>query len=462
MKRLACLLAILCFGGWALGARAAQGASSTAAVQRLLDEALGNSAIRGTLVGLVTSGVGARESYGDGIKAARASDHATAIRKFDLAVSQLGRSNIRIQPQLIRSLMAVKNYPRAAAEYQKYMELTPSKELVEFGEMEGLKRQAERAIAQDTIDYQAAVGQKEDSAYALYLQTYPFGLHTAAVLASRDDAAYFRAKRTGAFESYLQYLDSYPWGAHAQEARSLSAAMETSAYEAAVKGTSTQACEYYLRSLARGSRVREVAARLVSIRDDSAFAAAHSSNTKTSFEKYLADFPGGTHVSEARAEVRRIEEAEKEAQRVLAAKRRKARQRELTEEVAGARKEASGHYAIGALKLVGGLGGAGGGLIMAVVGYGKGSTMDWDTGETLTEPNYPLMAVGAAGIGLGVFLLTSFMDDFESGDYDTRRAAEAQSNLSRLSFSLAPTFTRSRNGGINGIEAAIRFPLPVR
>ena len=88
---------------------------------------------------------------------------------------------------------------------------------------------------------------------------------------ARDDAAFAAARQQNTVSAYGGYLAAWPSGAHVSEARRL-----------------------------RAAAVRERDRREARARDDAAFAAARQQNTVSAYGGYLADWPSGAHVSEAR------------------------------------------------------------------------------------------------------------------------------------------------------------------
>ena len=203
------------------------------------------------------------------------------------------------------------------------------------------------------------------ASYTAYLSEFPDGRHVAearrrleAVRAREDDAAFARAKQADTAAAYAAYLSQYPDGRHAAQARRLREAARVREAGAAeekalgltrddrvlaerglaskvgggvVDGRFDAAFRAGLRSwqasnghqstsyLARGQAQalvalgREVEERK---RDDAAFRRAKAANTVAWYTAYLAEFPNGRHVAEAK---RRREAAREEEERRKAA-----------------------------------------------------------------------------------------------------------------------------------------------
>ena len=197
------------------------------------------------------------------------------------------------------------------------------------------------------------------AAYEAYLSEYPDGRHAAearrllkAIHVREDDAAFARAKRADTAAAYAAYLSQYPDGRHAAQARRLreaarvreAAAEEEEALRltlaereraerglaswrtggGSVDGRFDAAFRKALRSwqasrgdAATGYLTRGQADALMGLgleveerkRDDAAFARAKAANTVASYTAYLAEYPNGRHVAEAK---RRREAAREE------------------------------------------------------------------------------------------------------------------------------------------------------
>ena len=204
------------------------------------------------------------------------------------------------------------------------------------------------------------------AAYEAYLSEYPDGRHAAearrllkAIHVREDDAAFARAKRADTAAAYAAYLSQYPDGRHAAQARRLreaarvreAAAEEEEALRltlaereraerglaswrtggGSVDGRFDAAFRKALRSwqasrgdAATGYLTRGQADALMGLgleveerkRDDAAFARAKAANTVASYTAYLAEYPNGRHVAEAK---RRREAAREEEERRKAA-----------------------------------------------------------------------------------------------------------------------------------------------
>ena len=98
-----------------------------------------------------------------------------------------------------------------------------------------------------------------------------------------DDAAYEQAQRIDTAAAYAAYLSAYPTGQHTQEAR---------AREAARREEQRQAREE--------QAARAEAARQAQAADDAAYEQAQRLDTAAAYGEYLAAYPQGRHVEEAR------------------------------------------------------------------------------------------------------------------------------------------------------------------
>jgi len=109
----------------------------------------------------------------------------------------------------------------------------------------------------------------------------PYEEPTPEENAAKEVYAWLEAKSSNTKSSYERYIRDYPNGKYVSDAR---------------------------------SRVRDIvnaeSTETSRKQDESAWQKAKSSNTKSSYERYIRDYPDGNYVSEARSKIRDIEAAE--------------------------------------------------------------------------------------------------------------------------------------------------------
>jgi hypothetical protein len=358
----------------------------------------------------------AREAYTSGLALARAGNHAGAVERLDAAVSFLGRTNLKIQPALIRSLVAEMNYSRARLELAAYFGMSPDPALAEFAAMKDLGASTDKALQQDETLYKASVKKADGDALLAYIAACPFGLHLSEVA-----ALYTR--------------------------------MDDSAYADAMKDASAGAYAGYLAKFSRGAHTRDISARLTALRDDQAFAAASSLNTKAAYADYQKSYPQGRHVTEARAAWNSIDKTEKDKARVQAAARREVERRELTDSMESAQAEANGHYLVGTLMVVGGVG------LGAVAGWALLSSLGSTSSDSGSSDSSTMSMIGAGALLPAALLIVFCKDNFSQGDYDAERAADAAHDLARLSVGFPPVPAAGGMRRMPGFSLSVKVPI---
>ncbi len=358
----------------------------------------------------------AREAYANGVALAGAGNPAAAVAKFDAAVSYLGRTNVKIQPALVRALVALKNYPRVRQELASYFGLSPDPALAEYAAMKDVSASTDKALQQDEDLFRAVTKNAGWAALSGYLDACPFGLHREEVSAKAqqmDDSAYADALRSATVDAYGNYVTKFNRGAHAQD----------------------------------------VQYRLLALRDDQAFAAAASKNTKIAFESYQKSFPQGRHFAEARTAWNAIDTAEKEKAKARAQARREAERKELTETMQSAQSEANGHYMLGSLKVLGGIG------LGAFAGWALLSALGSTSSSEDGSDSSTMSMVGAGALCPAVLLIVFCGDDFKSGDYDSERASDAAHDLARLSVGFPSVPAVHGAWRTPGVSLSVKIPL---
>lgn len=134
-------------------------------------------------------------------------------------------------------------------------------------------------LTQEQAETLIAVGQEAGEAERTAQAQAEQVAQEAALQAQTDDAAYAKAQRLDTAAAYAEYLRAYPQGRHVQEAR--------------VRQTALQEATRQAQEAARRAQA-----------DDAAYAEAERADTAASYGAYLATYPQGRHVAEARRRIR--------------------------------------------------------------------------------------------------------------------------------------------------------------
>jgi outer membrane protein assembly factor BamD (BamD/ComL family) len=391
----------------------------------------------------------AQDAYYAALGASQSGAHAEAVRQLDLAVSLLGRTNIKIQPLLAKSLYAVKDYVRTRSAIDGYLSLNPDKSLAEYAGIMSLAVPTDTALRQDDIDYGRAIGQSDDGPFASYLATYPYGKHRSEVLQRKDDAAFSRAQNRGTWEAWWAYVDAYPSGRRVYDARQRITNIDTDAYSAAQRNGTAAAYQNYLSQYGRGQNAPEARLRLAAAIDDEAFAAAQARGSKDAYQSYRDRFPLGRHITEATSTWNSLDQAEKQRKAAIAQARREEARAELADQIKRADSEASGHRAIGVLKVAGGVG------CGAVAAFGLLSSFG-TVSESGTPPG---LIIGAIALGPAIYCLVTCGHDFEQARNDASRADDARRELINLAMPAPAVTANGRPSPLPTFGLSIRVPL---
>ncbi len=133
------------------------------------------------------------------------------------------------------------------------------------------------SLAGDDASWEQAVRTDTPAGFRAYLGAFPNGRHRAAAreqLAAFDQQRWERIRASSALTDFEDYLEDFPDGQFVIEAQARAEVLRDAEEQAA----------------------REQAAR--DARDNEAYARALAAGTFDALDAYLADFPGGLHVSE--------------------------------------------------------------------------------------------------------------------------------------------------------------------
>lgn len=130
----------------------------------------------------------ARAAYNNG-------DYETSSRLLSKTKELLGRTNIRIQPMLIKSLVKTRNWSQAQTEVENYYALNPSTDLVEYQEITTLKVQIDKQVEAEKRRQRAAARRKEAA-------------RLAAIEAARKDLSKARRGNVDAMERIARRYES--------------------------------------------------------------------------------------------------------------------------------------------------------------------------------------------------------------------------------------------------------------
>lgn len=243
----------------------------------------------------------ARTAYMSAMELVKNAKHTEAIAKFDETIRLLGSTNVKIQPQLIRSLVAIKDFQRARAEIDIFFGLKPNKSLADYAEITTLCDSLDAILAKEELAYRAAMAQNDDNLYAEYLSAYPFGHYVEDAKQKRDDAAFSRAAVDASRNSLTGYLAAYPAGLHAQEAKDKITAIENAAFDRASAENTSVAWELYIREYAGGSRIDDAKVQLAKSKEDAAYQAVIGKTEDKPYADYLAAYPAGRYAMEIKS-----------------------------------------------------------------------------------------------------------------------------------------------------------------
>lgn len=210
----------------------------------------------------------------------------------------LGSTNVRIQPMLIKSLVAIEDWNRAAREVDNYYALDPDKELVEYLEIGEIERQISLRVRADEELYQAVLSNKSIIQMESYLSEFPFGLYrtevSTLITTQQEENAWTTAKTEHNTRAYETYLAKYPGGLYADEARTTIARWDLEAFNTAKETDSQVSLTSYLQNYPRGSYRNEAEKLLINRVEEDAFAAT-SSGKLDDFERYVQLYPYGKY-----------------------------------------------------------------------------------------------------------------------------------------------------------------------
>ena len=132
-------------------------------------------------------------------------------------------------------------------------------------------------LTREQADTLMVLGQEAEEARRAAQAQAEHAAREAAARQAReaDDAAYAQAERADTAAAYADYLRTYPAGQHVQEARARQAALQEAARQAQEAARQAQA-------------------------DAAAYAEAERADTAEAYGAYLAAYPQGRHVAEAR------------------------------------------------------------------------------------------------------------------------------------------------------------------
>ena len=244
----------------------------------------------------------AKENYFSAVKAYKSSNYTEAVQYLDKVVQQLGSTNIRVQPLLVKSLVGIKDWWRAKTEIAKYYNLNPNTKLAEYQEIVGLEKEVKSKINEEEKLYLMVKNSKSVSEYQVYLDQFPYGKYRneVQVLLSKqkDENAWQKAKKNGSIASYYNYLKKYPEGKYANTATANIKAMDKEAYENAVSEGTQQSLNYYLNNYPRGEYRDIVKRKLDEKIEYDVYMHARNHNYIEDYEDYIKKYPQGKYASE--------------------------------------------------------------------------------------------------------------------------------------------------------------------
>lgn len=205
----------------------------------------------------------AKENYFTAQKAFESKNYTKAVQYLDKVVQQLGSTNIKVQPMLIKALYHQKQYFRTAIEIGKYGALNPDNTLVEYSEILKIQQDCQIILDQERKDYQE-------------LQT---------------------TNNPDKFDSYVvKYSDS----PKINEVKDLKLkVIETNFWNNITSKETVNAYREYLNKYPNGRYVNE-AKTWIATKDQLYFETAKSYNTISKYDSYLSVFPNGTYASQVK------------------------------------------------------------------------------------------------------------------------------------------------------------------
>ncbi len=366
----------------------------------------------------------ARELYAAAVASHEKGNFASSVSNLMEAIRLLGRTNIRIQPLLVRSLFGMKDYPNAEKEVTAYFSLSPDSALAEYAEMASLRQKIKEALARDDADFEKAK-KGDEKAVRAYLSAFPFGLHGKEAGEILDENTWAAAMSGGRYSSYAAYLSAFPGGLHKAECQKRMGDLDAAAWDAALKMDSPASYRSYLSECPGGAHASEASQRIGALLDEEAYAKAAKTNVKDSYAAYLKAWPKGRHAAEARAKYDEFvkEESRIAAEKAAADREKRAKERKAMYDSYNA--DATGHYVLGSLEFIAGVG-AGAFAIYEIM---QPASEDASTSDTMLR--YLLAGGCAVIVGASIALAPQ---EFEAGN-------AAYDNAQRYAFLEPPRFT---------------------
>ena len=244
----------------------------------------------------------AKENYFSAVKAYKSGNYTEAVQYLDKVVQQLGSTNIRVQPLLVKSLAGSKDWRRAKTEIANYYNLNPDTQLAEYQEMVKLEKEVENKIQEEEQLFANAKYNKSVSEYQSYLEQFPYGKYRSEVQVllskQKDENAWQKAKKNGSIAAYYNYLKKYPDGKYANTATANIKVLDKEAYENAVSEGTQQSLNYYLFHYPRGEYRDIVKRKLDEKIEYDVYMHARNHNYIEDYEDYIKKYPQGKYASE--------------------------------------------------------------------------------------------------------------------------------------------------------------------
>jgi len=206
-------------------------------------------------------------------------------------LGSIDKTNVRIQPMLIKSLAKINAWSYIKTEVDSYLALKPDTTLIEYREVIKISGNIDANLKKDEAAYQEAKNSSVTNGFDLYLTNFPYGLH-------RDDVNWEKARFTSTLEGYNQYLKLFPKGLHVSEAKEGISAAENYYYELAESFKTKVHCQKYLDNYPNGKHKKEVEDLLVLSIEEDLYKEAKKNMAIYTIEDYLKKYPNGKHVEE--------------------------------------------------------------------------------------------------------------------------------------------------------------------
>lgn len=237
----------------------------------------------------------ARQKYQEAKTAYDNKDYLATVKLLVKARELLGsidKTNVRIQPMLIKSLAKINAWSYIKAEVDSYLALKPDTTLVEYREVIKISENADANLKRDEAAYQEILNNPTNDSFENYFANFPYGLHL-------DNVNWMKAKKENSFDSYYKYINLYPSGKHILEAIRITSSSDSLQYQKAIKEGNLRAYQDYLTGVPRGMYKNEINKLIREKMDEEAYTKAYNNSSISDLEKYIHDYPDGKNVTSA-------------------------------------------------------------------------------------------------------------------------------------------------------------------